>query len=134
MSVHAEAEQFATATGLSLPNVLVELYAERGNGGFGPDYGLLGIVDGHKTDLGDCMLQLYQSFCESDPEDPGWLWPKNLVPFIHIGCAMHLCIDTAHPEQRVVLFDPNGSGPGEKLELHFKEESPSLAGWLERNV
>ena len=134
MQIRTEAEKFKDITGVYLPNLLISLYEKRGNGGFGPKYGMLGIVEGHKTDLGDSMFSLYNSFNEKDPEDPNWIWPRELVPFIHLGCAIHLCIDTSHPTLRIIEFDPNGDGPGEKLAEHFREYCPSFEEWINANV
>lgn len=134
MSIESEANEFKRATGLELPNCLVELYKNKGNGGFGPDYGLLGIITGHKTDLDDSILSLYQSFRTGDSDDPNWLWPKELVPFIHVGCAIHYCIDTSSRSNRVVEFDPTDYDLDAGMEGHFKEICESLNKWVASNV
>lgn len=130
MSIRAEVEQFTRETGLKLPEQFIVLYEEKGNGGFGPDYGLLGLCTGHTTDLGDTMLSLYQRFCEADPDDPGWIWPRHLIPFIDIGCAIHLCLDTSDPNYKIIEFDPDFYRPGSDLKQYFREVSPSLHVWL----
>ncbi|WP_420589497.1 SMI1/KNR4 family protein [Bacterioplanoides sp.] len=134
MNIESEAREFKELTGRELPLSLIELYNEKGNGGFGPEYGLLGIISGHKTDLKDSMLSLYQSLCSGDPDDPNWLWPKELVPFIHIGCAIHYCIDTANSTNRVVEFDPTDYDPEIGPKDHFKEISGSFSEWVTSNV
>lgn len=130
MTLRQEAEQFTGETGLVLPEVLIVLYEARGNGGFGPDYGLLGICNGHTTDLGDTMLSLYQRFCETDPDDPDWVWPRHLIPFIDIGCAIHLCLDTSDPNYKIIEFDPDFYRPGSDLHQYFREIFPSFEAWL----
>ena len=130
MSIEKEAREFKEKTGIVLPECLIELYNEKGNGGFGPDYGMLGIITGHKTDLDDSILSLYQSFCSSDPDDPNWAWPRELVPFIHIGCAIHYCIDSSHSASRVIKFDPTDYDPEVGLKDHFKEIYPSFEEWV----
>jgi len=116
--------------GLPLPAALIELYACRGNGGFGPDYGLLGLGSGHMTDQGDTAVGLYRLFSEPDPDEPGWAWPKHLLPILHVGCAIHYCIDLATPGNPVVQFDPNGFGPGESWDGAFSVIFPKLEPWL----
>jgi len=133
MDIREEAKQFEEEAGVSLPEALVMLYENKGNGGFGPEYGMLGIITGHKTDLGDSILSLYKTFCESDPEDPGWYWPRNLVPFIHVGCAIHYCVDLNNNNYPVIEFDPNGYGPGEELSNHFKQKQQSFNDWVNEN-
>jgi hypothetical protein len=116
--------------GYPLPSALVELYARCGNGGFGPDYGLLGLNSGHVTDQGDTALSLYRIFNELDQEDPSWIWPKPLLPILHVGCAIHYCIDLAAPDNPVVKFDPNGFGPGDDWQAAFSVAFPKLEPWL----
>lgn len=57
-----EVAKLEQSIGYQLPSALVKLYAKRGNGGFGPDYGLLGLGSGHLTDQGDTALSLYRTF------------------------------------------------------------------------
>lgn len=125
----AEAE---SVTGYALPSALLHLYAERGNGGFGPDYGLLGLGSGHLTDQGDTALSLYKILTQSDPEDPGWFWPRHLLPILHVGCAIHYCVDLFAPGNPVVRFDPNGFGPGDNWEIAFTTVDTTLEDWLSR--
>ncbi|WP_082473536.1 MULTISPECIES: SMI1/KNR4 family protein [Xanthomonas] len=125
-----EIAELEATIGYPLPLELVELYAERGNGGFGSDYGLLGLGSGHVTDQGDTALSLYRIFSQSDPEDPGWAWPKHLLPILHVGCAIHYCIDLATHGNPFVQFDPNGYGPGDDWEGAFSVVLPKLESWL----
>jgi hypothetical protein len=101
-----------------------------GNGGFGPEYGFLGLVAGHATDQEDTALMLYEQFSAPDEDDPGWSWPWNLLPLVHIGCSVHLCVDLAHPQNEIVRFDPNGLGPGDDWSAAFTLEAASLVAWL----
>jgi hypothetical protein len=126
----AEIAELEKAVGFSLPTTLIELYASRGNGGFGPDYGLLGLGSGHVTDQGDTALSLYRVLNSPDPDDPGWVWPKHLLPILHLGCAIHYCIDLATPGNPVVQFDPNGFGPGGNWDGAFTVAFPKLEPWL----
>ncbi|WHI50486.1 SMI1/KNR4 family protein [Microbulbifer sp. MLAF003] len=134
MSIESEASEFKELTGRELPRSLIELYNQKGNGRFGPEYGLLGVISGHKTDLEDSMLSLYKRFCSDDPDDPNWVWPTELVPFIHIGCAIHYCIDTASSTNRVIEFDPTDYDPEIGPKDHFKKISVSFSEWVSSNV
>jgi len=125
-----EIAEVERTVGWPLPAKLIELYVSRGNGGFGPDYGLLGLGSGHVTDQGDTALSLYRLFSQPDPDEPGWAWPKHLLPILHIGCAIHYCIDLATPDNPVVQFDPNGFGPGDSWEGAFSVVFPKLEPWL----
>ena len=125
-----EIAEVESEVGFPLPAVLTELYSSRGSGGFGPDYGLPGLGSGHVTDQGDTALSLYRTFNSSDPEDPSWVWPKQLLPILHLGCAIHYCIDLATPGNPVVQFDPNGFGPGANWDGAFTVVFPKLEPWL----
>jgi len=125
-----EIAEVELAVGFSLPVALTALYASRGNGGFGPDYELLGLGSGHVTDQGDTALSLYRMFSSPDPDDPSWAWPKNLLPILHLGCAIHYCVDLAAPGNPVVQFDPNGFGPGDNWDGAFTVAFPKLEPWL----
>ena len=126
----AEIQRIEQELGLSLPVALKRLYTARGNGGFGPDYGFLGLGSGHKTDLGNTAIELYRSFMQKDPEDPGWEWPSELFPVLHIGCAVHFCVNLRDPSHPVVKFDPNGFGPGEDWAGAFVVVSRTVDAWL----
>jgi hypothetical protein len=75
-------------------------------------------------------LTLYQSFDQPDPEDELWKWPERLVPVCTWGCAIYSCVDSTRPDGPVVLFDPNGRGPGTGWHDAFRSEFESLQGWL----
>lgn len=104
-----------TALGVQLPIFLSRLYREVGNGGFGPDYGLLGLMigpatkkDGDESDGSErYAVALYESFHQPDPDDPEWNWPDALLPICNCGCGMYLCVDCATPTGEIVLFEPN---------------------------
>ena len=127
-----EIAEVESALGFLLPTALVSLYALRGNGGFGPDYGLLGLASGHVTDQGDTALDLYRTFNSQDPDDSTWSWPKPLLPILHLGCSIYYCIDLASPGHPLVKFDPNGFGPGDNWSEAFTVAFPELEPWLGR--
>ena len=101
------------AIGRRLPPLLVRLYSEVGNGGFGPDYGILGIDGGAGNEGGHDAVALYLSFRKPDKSDPYWWWPDNLLPLAHCGCAMYLCVDCDSPDGKIVWFEPNPHTPGQ---------------------
>jgi hypothetical protein len=119
------------ATGYRLPLLLVRLYSEVGNGGFGPDYGLLGIDGGAGNEGGHDALALYQGFRQADKRDPQWSWPANFLPLVHCGCAMYLCVDCASPDGRVVWFEPNPHTPGQSWDDSFIPLSCNLEQLME---
>ncbi|MHA2217856.1 MAG: SMI1/KNR4 family protein [Candidatus Hodarchaeales archaeon] len=134
MNIDKEAQKFAQETGIELPKLFIDLYKDKGNGGFGPEYEMLGIVNGHKTDLGDSILSLYKSYCQDDPDDPEWKWPRNLVPFKHVGCAIHYCVDCSDSNFNIIKFDPNGHGPGIEWHSAFKKAGCSFNEWISNNI
>ena len=125
-----EIAEVERTVGCTLPSELLKLYALRGNGGFGPDYGLLGLNSGHITDQGDTALSLYRLYRQPDPDDLGWVWPQSLLPILHVGCAIHHCIDLATSGNPVVQFDPNGFGGADGWAGAFSVICPKLELWL----
>lgn len=123
------------AIGYKLPPLLFRLYSEVGNGGFGPDYGLLGIDGGAGNEGGHDALAIYQGFRKPKKSDPYWCWPDNLLPLVHCGCAMHLCVDCAAPEGKIVWFEPNPHAFGQSWADSFIPLNCNLQqlmeAWLE---
>ncbi|MET9321034.1 SMI1/KNR4 family protein [Streptomyces sp. NPDC003038] len=98
--------------GFALPPLLAGLYARVGDGGFGPEHGLLSLAQ---------AVRDYQGQRES-----GWRWPEGVLPIADFGCAVYACVDCRSETARVLLFDPN---PGEP-DLAWYVDTPSLADWL----
>lgn len=101
--------------GFSLPPLLRQLYLEIANGGFGPEYGFLGVEGGATNEDGDTILGLYEdsqsmSFRKAFPR-----WPQGMVQVCNWGCAMYSVIDCSTPRFEMFHFEPN---PGEE-ELGF---------------
>ena len=70
---------------------------------------------GAPDDQGQVALRLFESFNQSDPDDPAWHWPGHLVPIAHWGCAIQSCIDVStsersHGEARSDATDPMSDG------------------------
>ena len=113
-----------------LPDTLKELYLEVGNGGFGPGYGVMGIPGGFTDDQGNDILSLYNSYRESDPEDPSWLWPEGLVPICHWGCVIYSCVHCLEENMPVYNADIGVIGNDDPVESILKLDKPSFDEWV----
>ena len=77
-------EAFERAIGFKLPELLRALYLNVGNGGFGPEYGIVGIEGGATLD--GCTLETcYQNRIELESQNSVWRWPKQLLPLANWG-------------------------------------------------
>lgn len=117
--------------GFEPPALYVTLMQTVGNGGFGPGYGLMGLVGGATDDMGSTAVGLYKDFAQSDPDDPAWKWPYGLLPVCHWGCAIYSCIDSTSNDVSVKTWDPNEWEDGTSPELAIRSTGMSLAEWLE---
>ncbi|MEV0639270.1 SMI1/KNR4 family protein [Streptomyces sp. NPDC050619] len=111
--------------GFRLPALLAELYVRIGDGGFGPEYGLLPLLDGPLAGEPAAVVQ-YLANRESGRKDPDWPWPAGVLPISHWGCALYACVDCHSPQATVLLFEPNA---GEAEHAWFVD-APSLTDWL----
>ncbi len=116
LSAVLEAER---TIGFQLPPFLRSLYLDVGNGGFGPSYGLLGLVGGATDDLGRTALnqwelahQILPTMLPGNPPSPH----PNLFPCIYGGCTVYLCVDCSKPNAQMWEFDP---GNGEEWRYIF---------------
>src|SRR4051812_13692320 len=62
------------ALGFTLPPLLASLYLRIGDGGFGPEYGLLPLLDNHPAGEPAAVPQ-YLANRKSGRKDPDWPWP-----------------------------------------------------------
>nr|WBO79760.1 SMI1/KNR4 family protein [Streptomyces sp. SBE_14.2] len=113
------------ALGFSLPPLLAELYLRIGDGGFGPEYGLLPLLDSPPSGEPAAVPQ-YLSNRESGRKDPDWPWPEGVLPISHWGCAMYACVDCLAPGAPVLLFEPNA----DTSDHAWYVDAPSLEHWL----
>ena len=125
-----EIAEFERRVGRPIPPFWRRVYSEVGNGGFGPGFGLLGLVTGARNDEGDSAAELLAVFRESNPEDENWA-PDGLVPIAHWGCAIYSCVDLRTEAAAVVRFDPNGHGPDEGWEGAWSQEAEASEEWLQ---
>ncbi len=98
--------------GFVLPPLLAGLYTRIGDGGFGPEQGLLPLRQTVRT--------------YGAQRGSGWRWPEGVLPIADFGCGMYACVDCRSETAQVLLFDPN---PGEP-DLAWSIDTPDLAGWL----
>lgn len=111
--------------GFALPSLLKRIYAEVGNGGFGPGYGLIGLTNGAPDDTGRTNPAIYEEFRSSDELN----WPNGLLPICHWGCAIVSCIDCTDPNFRMRIFDPNVRDKGGWSDCFF-EETAAFSTWI----
>ncbi|MGW6792357.1 SMI1/KNR4 family protein [Streptomyces chartreusis] len=76
------------ALGFRLPPLLADLYLRIGDGGFGPEYGLLPLLDSPPAGEPAAVTQ-YLANREHARKDPDWPWPEGVLPISHWGCAMY---------------------------------------------
>lgn len=112
--------------GRRLPQLLRETYLTVGNGGFGPGYGLLPLIDSQFEHV-EPVVELYAALSTPSEDDPV-AWPADLVPFCEWGCAIRTCVDCANGH--VVTFDPNPREDGESMSVALAETHASLAEWF----
>lgn len=122
--------QAETDLGLRLPTTLRRIYAEVANGGFGPSYGLLGLVGGALNEDGRDVVSLYRGYSIPDPNDEHWRWPNGLLPVGHLGCAMFCCVHATNPEGPVIWFEPNPHEDGKPWDDSFIPLASSTDEWL----
>ncbi len=135
-ATEAELSKAEESLGFALPPLLRRLYAEIGDGGFGP--GLLPLftpphLRGRAAE-GYGVVDLYHHYreealeasLEDDDENafPGRIkkWKARRLPMADVGCAMLACVDCDRRELPVWSFDAP----------EFRRDAPSLAAWLER--
>jgi hypothetical protein len=115
--------------GFAVAPLLRRVYLEIGNGGFGPGYGLLGVVNGATDGCNDAVT-LYEEYRQPDPGDPHWAWLDHLLPVCHLGCAMYLCVDCEDVRGPVTWFEPNPHVRGEPWTDSFFPLADSTEAWL----
>jgi hypothetical protein len=115
--------------GFQLPPVVRQLYGNVANGGFGPGYGLIGLVGGNLSDLNKDAVEDYLVRRGTDETDRSWYWPEAVLPVCNWGCAIHSCLDCSGLEARVRRFDPN---PVDRdWSIAWRDENYTFRAWLE---
>lgn len=116
--------------GFALTATLRRIFTEVGNGGFGPQYGLLGLRGGMRNEHGNDAVDQYLAYREARCSDIHWSWPLGLLPLGHLGCAMYLCVDCTTPEGVVTWFEPNPHVTGQPWTDAFFPLAKSTDKWL----
>ena len=122
----AEVEAAEHAIGVKLPPLLVRLYTEVADGGFGPGDGatpnalLPALWEEYTVDL-----------VEAEDLDP---WPEAVVPFCQIDQTLLACVDCSSPEGAVIGFEYDDLDPEAEGGLRdaLSPMAPSLADWIEQ--
>lgn len=127
---HQAIAQAESRLGLVIPVPLREIYLSVGNGGFGPAYGILGLVGGATNEDGLDAVGVYQRFRQPDPNDHHWRWPTSLLPIGHLGCGMFVCADCATTDAALIWFEPNPHEHSEPWHDAFIPFNISLETWL----
>lgn len=119
------------AFGFALPAALRQVYGLVANGGFGPGYGLLGLVGGATDEFGDTAVSRYVA----DRGSPDLIWPEGLVTLCSWGDEIASCVEARSEAGPVSVFDPGALAYGAEMEvldaracLFFHR--PSVAEWL----
>jgi hypothetical protein len=115
-----------------LPEFLRRVYTEIANGGFGPGLGLIGVPGGATDEHGNSIVDLYDSYASTNPDDDSWRWPDRLVPICHWGGAVYACADCADPAGAITCFDLTEYEPGRDLKTLMVPQQCSLESWLRR--
>ena len=118
------------ALDFALPAFLTLVYRAIGNGGFGPGAGLIGVPGGATDANGSSIVDLYDSFSASNPDDRAWRWPDRLLPICHWSGALYSCVDCAGRDAAVVSLDLTEYAPGRDLKHAMTEQAPSVEAWL----
>jgi len=112
--------------GFRLPNAVRDMYGRVANGGFGPGYGIIGLVGGFLSDLKKDVAEEYR--LRREVWDEGPQWPERLLPICHWGCAIYSCVDCSEAATRIVRFDPNPVDAD--WSIAYGDEGYSLEAWL----
>jgi hypothetical protein len=114
---HAEA-----TLGFRLHPLLATIYRDVANGGFGPDYQLMSLIDGPTAEqVVSCYLTNRTSTADTE-----WAWPDGVLPILTWGCGMYACVDCRSEDGTVLLFEPNPGDP----DVAWWIDSPSLSDWF----
>ena len=127
-------ERTEALIGFPLPEILRRIYLEVGNGGFGPEYGLLGIEGGADDGAGCTMVQKW-----FDARQDTLLHPRlkklrpdyRLLPCIYCGCTVYLCLSGEFPEGPMWVYDQGARSRAKKFEVQTCTFSGILRLWLD---
>lgn len=122
----AQLESAEKQIGFQLPPLIREIYLQVGNGGFGPDYGIIGLEGGHlsfkrhlvKSYFDFQSVESYLLSAGDYPEYLEWTWEKSYLAYNHRGCNIHTVVDCASPHLQIYLLDDFTLKPDPAQTLH----------------
>jgi hypothetical protein len=131
----ADVASAEAALGLRLPPLLVRIYREVADGGFGPGGGLLPLLEG-LAPRGDSLVEAYESICDASEHGYGAPWPRHLLPIASWSDGALAVIDTEDPALPVREVDYADVEEDDEDATPWVVDpvSPSLAEWLRRWV
>ena len=127
----AELQEALSRLDVPPPDLMIALYREFGNGGFGMGYGMIGLGGGYRDDMGATCDELYAEFRCGPAQDPAWEWPHGLLPFCDFGCAIYACIDCTSETANVVIWDPNNWEPDQDPRLGMFASGMGFLDWMQ---
>ena len=112
--------------GVKLPPLLVRLYTEVADGGFGPGDGATPIAK-----LPELWEEYAIDLVEAEDLEP---WPQAVVPFCQIDQTLLACVDCGSPEGAVIAFEFEDLDPEAEdgLTDALSPMAPSLTDWIQR--
>jgi hypothetical protein len=116
--------------GVGLPPLLRRLYLEVGDGGFGPGYGFLPLLEDEHGHPDESIVGRYRTARGAQQEASGWAWPVGLLPACDWGCAIMSCVDGTEAAGPVVAFDDGAREDGESMERAFLRTHDSIEQFL----
>ncbi len=123
--------------GFSLPAVVRRMYAEVGNGSWGPNYGFYPIPTQGAKPNEDDLVGFYLA-CTSDErrlEEPQVNWPRGIVTILDRGCVSYELCDFLNPPHPVYLLSGDHWLPNtpllESLQLVADSLEERLEQWLQ---
>lgn len=119
--------------GFPLPCLMREVYLRVADGGWGPPHGVIGADQGHADEMGGHLIDLHAVWhTPGGFEHDDLVLPPGLLPFLHVGYAIHYCVDCSTPEGEVLLVEPQ---PDASFSECVRWSTPSweqfLRAWLE---
>jgi len=127
-----ELEDFERESGIRLPKILRRIYAEVGDGGFGPDWGINPL-----RGTSEMSVEVWDHLERQEWEQgPPAGWPDPLIRICEIGCNAYYGIDCTTDEGNVIIVDPlqGTEDPVTWLKPLNKSVGDWLGEWVEKPV